>query len=41
MVTTTFLGSNTTIQMHETFTLSNVRSHLNYTQTFINSETDD
>lgn len=41
MVTTTFEGSNSPIQMHETFTLSNDRNHLNYTQTLINPESDD
>jgi hypothetical protein len=41
MVTTTFEGSNSPIQMHETFTLSNDRNHLNYTQTLINPESYD
>lgn len=41
MVTTTFAGSNSPIQMHETFTLSKDRNHLNYSQTLINPESDD
>lgn len=38
LVTTTFEGSNSPIQMHETFTLSGDRNHLNYMQTLINPE---
>jgi hypothetical protein len=41
MVTTTFEGSNSPIQMHETFTLSGDRNHLNYTQTLINPESNE
>ncbi|MBX2848532.1 MAG: hypothetical protein KTR16_09430 [Acidiferrobacterales bacterium] len=41
VVFTTFEGSNSPIQMHETFTLSGDRNHLNYTQTLINPESDD
>ena len=41
MVTTSFEGSNSPIQMHETFTLSGDRNHLNYTQILINPESDD
>lgn len=40
-VVTTFEGSNSPIQLHETFSLSNDRNHLNYTQTLINPESDD
>lgn len=35
-VTTTFEGSNSPIQMQETFALSEDRNHLNYTQVLIN-----
>ena len=41
VVSTTFAGSNSPIQMQETFTLSGNRNHLNYTQTLINPESDD
>ena len=41
VVTTTFEGSNSPIQMHETFTLSNDRNHLNYSQVLINPESND
>ena len=40
-MTTTFEGSSSPIQMYETFTLSNDRNHLNYTQVMINPEIDD
>lgn len=38
LVTTTFEGSDSLIQMHESFTLSADRSRLNYSQTLINPE---
>jgi hypothetical protein len=41
MVTTTFEGSNSPIQMQETFTLSGDRNHLNYSQILINPESND
>ena len=41
MMTTTFEGSNSPIQLHETFSLSADRNHLNYTQVLINPESDD
>lgn len=41
LVTTTFAGSNSPIQIHETFALSDDRNHLNYTQVLINPESDD
>lgn len=41
VVTTSFEGSNSPIQMHETFALSDDHNHLNYTQTLINPESDD
>ncbi|MBT5330444.1 MAG: hypothetical protein HOL48_01530 [Porticoccaceae bacterium] len=41
MVTTTFEGSNSPIQMQETFTLSGDRNHLNYTQVLIDPESND
>ena len=41
VVFTTFEGSGSAVQMHETFTLSGDRNHLNYTQTLINPESDD
>ena len=41
VMTTTFEGSNSPIQMHETFTLSNDRNHLNYSQIMFNPELDD
>jgi hypothetical protein len=40
MVTTTFEGSNSPIQMHESFTLSNDHNHLNYSQVLLNPELD-
>lgn len=40
VVFTTFEGSNSPVQMHETFALSNDRNHLNYSQTIINPESD-
>ena len=41
VVFTTYKGSNSPIQLHETFSLSGDRNHLNYTQTLINPETND
>jgi len=41
VVLTTFEGSNSPIQMHETFTLSGDRNLLNYTQSLINPESND
>lgn len=39
LVTTSFEGSNSPIQMFETFALSEDRNHLNYTQRLVNTET--
>lgn len=41
VVFTTFAGSNSALQMHETFTLSGDRNHLNYTQTLVNPDSND
>lgn len=41
LVTTTFEGSNSSVQMHESFTLSENHSRLNYTQTLIDPSSDD
>lgn len=40
VVTTSFAGSNSAIQIHETFSLSDDRNHLNYTQVLIDPELD-
>lgn len=39
-VTTTFSGSNSPVQMFETFALSKDRNHLNYSMTVVNPESD-
>lgn len=41
MVTTTFAGSNSPVQLHETFSLSKDRNHLNYSMVIVNPESDE
>lgn len=41
LMTTTFEGSNSPIQIHESFTLSNDHNHLNYSQVLVNPESDE